>query len=278
VNDLPGWVVDAGWVAAHRDHVVLADVRWYLDGRSGRAAYEAGHLPGAVFVDLDTDLSAPQKGGLDGRHPLPTPEAFAASMGSLGISPGVPVVAYDDSAGGTAGRLVVMLRMLGRKAALLDGGLAAWTGPLEAGPGPHVTPVDVPAVAWPDDVLVGADEVAEAVATGAAVLDARAPERYRGDTEPVDPKAGHVPGARNAPWSGVLGADGRLRSAHELRAHFAALGAADGAIVYCGSGVSACADLVAMEHAGITGGRLFVGSWSAWSSDDRRPVAVGSEP
>jgi thiosulfate/3-mercaptopyruvate sulfurtransferase len=170
-------IVDAPWVAAHRARIVLADVRWYLDGRSGRDAFAAGHLPGAVFVDLDTVLSAPEKGGTAGRHPLPSPEAFAASLGGLGIGADATVVGYDDSGGGTAGRLVVMLRLLGRPAALLDGGLAAWDGPIETGPGVPRPPVEVPVTAWPSDRLATADDVPRAVATGTAVLDARAAER-----------------------------------------------------------------------------------------------------
>jgi len=274
---VPGILVDADWLTAHRDRVVLTDSRWYLDGRDGRAAYEGGHIPGAVYVDVDTVLSSLDKGGTAGRHPLPTPEAFATSMGRLGIGGEDVVVAYDDAGGGTAGRLVVMLRLLGRQAALLDGGLAAWPGPLETGPGAPRPAVTVIPQDWPRDLLPTADEVEAAVARGTAVVDARAAERFRGDVEPIDPKAGHIPGARNAPWAANLDpATSRFLPRAVLRARYEALGARpDGqTIAYCGSGVSACMDVIALEHAGL-GGRLFVDSWSGWSADPERPVATG---
>lgn len=280
-KDLP-LVVDGNQVAS-RDDIVLADVRWYLDGRSGRAAYEAGHLPGAVFVDVDTALSA--KGGpTDGRHPLPTPEAFAAALGALGVADDTPVVAYDDASGGVAGRLVWMLRAQGTPAALLDGGMAGWDGPLEAGPGPSTPrpPVTRTARPWPTERVAAVGEVASPAA-GTVVLDARAPERYRGDVEPVDPRAGHIPGARNLPLGRLLDpATGRLADAAAVRARFAEVGvteanAAD-VVASCGSGVSACLLLVALEHAGLGRGRLFVPSFSGWSSDPARVVATGDAP
>ncbi|HEX9259710.1 MAG TPA: sulfurtransferase [Acidimicrobiales bacterium] len=274
---LPGILVDAAWVAAHRDEIVLADIRWYLDGRDGRTAFEAGHIPGAVYVDLDSVLSAPEKGGTAGRHPLPTPEAFARDMGALGIGERDVVVAYDDAGGGTAGRLVVMLRLLGRDAALLDGGMRAWPAPLEQGPSAARPPVTVAALPWPADRLPTADDVAAAVASGVPVLDARAPERYRGEVEPIDANAGHVPGARNEPWATNLDpSTGRFLPVDVLRARFEELGARpDGqTIAYCGSGVSACMHVIALEHSGL-GGRLFVPSWSGWSADPLRPVATG---
>ena len=302
VMALPGIVVDSSWLAAHApasrgrtdaaprdaepdsDVVVVADVRWYLDGRSGAAAYESGHIPGAVFVDLAVDLAA--GGGHAaalGRHPLATPAAFAASMARAGIGDDTIVVAYDDSSGGTAGRLVWMLRSLGRRAALLDGGLAAWTGPLEVGPSDTARPAaKFTAQPWPTDWYVDIDEVAAQAASGPAiVLDARAPDRYRGESEPVDRAAGHVPGARNLPWAGLIDPfTKRFRPVDELRSRFAEVGVEAGAdvIASCGSGVSACADLVALEHAGLARGRLFVASWSGWSSDPDRPIASGDRP
>jgi thiosulfate/3-mercaptopyruvate sulfurtransferase len=273
--------VDAAWLGAHRDDVVLADVRWYLDGRSGRAAYEAAHLPGARFVDLDTDLSATVKGGPAGRHPLPEPDAFAAAMGRVGIGDETTVIAYDDSGGGTAGRLVWMLRALGRPAALLDGGLASMTVELEAGPTPSVAPASFTARAWPADALITADELTAHIAAGGIALDARSAERFRGENEVVDPRAGHIPGAASAPWTAALDGSGRFRSGADLRDHFGALGAGpDAAVVcYCGSGVSACADILAAEAAGLPRPRLFVASWSGWSADPDRPIAVGhAEP
>jgi thiosulfate/3-mercaptopyruvate sulfurtransferase len=273
--DLPGVLVDAEWLYGHLDLVVLADVRWYLDGRDGRAAYEAGHLPGAHFVDLDRDLSSLQKGGVAGRHPLPEPDDFAKALGRLGIGADDTVVAYDDGGGGNAARLVWMLRALGQPAALLDGGLGAWRGDLEVGPSVPRLPVFVHERPWPADRLVSADEVA----TAPLILDARASERYRGDVEPVDSRAGHVPGARSAPWAANLDpATLRFLDADRLRERYSTMGAGPDTVCYCGSGVSACANLIALEHAGLGPGRLFVGSWSGWSADPARPVATGDEP
>lgn len=260
--------------------VVLADVRWYLDGRDGRAEFERGHLPSAVWVDLDRQLAAHDRPATEGRHPFPTPAAFAAAMSELGIGDGSVVVAYDDTGGLTAGRLVVMLRMLGRAAAVLDGGLAAWTrdgGDIETGPGRAPAPAEFSEQPWPADRFADADTTAQHAATGGAVLDARVHERFTGEQALIDPRPGHVPGARNAPWSAVLDTDGHLRSLDELRAHYAALGA-DGdepAIAYCGSGVSACLNIVAMEHLGLTPPRLYVASWSGWSAAPDRPAELG---
>jgi thiosulfate/3-mercaptopyruvate sulfurtransferase len=269
-------LVDAGWLAEHRAGVVVADVRWYLDGRDGRAAYEAGHIPGAVFVDLDADLSA-HGDATEGRHPLPSPEQFAAAMGRRGIGADDVVAAYDDSGGGTAGRLVWMLRVTGHEAALLDGGLRAWPGPQDTGPAPGRPAAAFEARPWPADALATADDAAAAAGTG-AVLDARSPERFRGESEAVDPRPGHIPGARSAHWTGNLDpATGRFLAAAALRERFEALGVRPGEplVAYCGSGVSACANLVALERAGFPGARLYVASWSGWSSDPDRPAATG---
>jgi thiosulfate/3-mercaptopyruvate sulfurtransferase len=263
--------VPPAWLAAHRDEVVVADVRWYLDGRSGRAAHEGGHLPGAVFVDLDAVLAGPPSPAA-GRHPLPDPADFAAGLAGVGIGDGSTVVAYDDAAGTVAARLVWLLRAIGHEAALLDGGLAAWEGPLEPGP---VTPP--PAVftptPWPGGRLAGIDEAA----TARVLVDARAPERFRGDEEPVDPRAGHVPGAVNLPTRGNLDDDGRFLPPEALRDRYAAAGVGPGAgaVVGCGSGVTACHDLLALERAGVHDARLWPGSWSQWSADPDRPVATG---
>src|SRR5215210_8021177 len=213
-----GPVVDAAWTAAHRDEIVLADVRWYLDGSSGRAAYEAGHLPEAVFVDLEAWLAAPASPEA-GRHPLPDPEVFARGMGELGIGDGDTVVAYDDQGGVIAARLVWMLRATGRAAALLDGGLAAWEGPLETRAVPR-PPARFTARPWPADRLAGADDAAE---RGNAVIDARQRERFLGaGPDPVDPRPGHIPGARSLPAREHLDADGRLLAPEALRRRFAA--------------------------------------------------------
>jgi len=271
-------VVDVAWLVPSLGDpsLVIADVRWYLDGRSGRAAYESGHLPGAVFIDLDRDLSAPHKGGTAGRHPLPTTSAFAAATGAHGIGDEDMVVAYDDTGGMSAGRLVWMLRAGGHRAALLDGGLGAWTGELETGAGATRPPavLTMPSE-WPAERVATVEEVADVPAL--ILLDARAPERYRGDVESVDARPGHIPGAVNAPWNANLAADGRFLPARDLRRRYENLGAGAGSdtVVYCGSGVSACVDLLAREHAGLGAGRLFVPSWSGWAADPARPAALG---
>lgn len=275
-------VVDQQFVDAHPE-AVLVDLRWYLDGRDGREAFEAGHLPGAMWVDLDHALAAHGAPPTEGRHPFPDPDAFAAAMEALGIGDDTVVIAYDDTGGLTAGRLVVMLRMLGRRAALFDGGLCAWMGPIEPGPARPAGPgARFTVTPWPRERLASANETGTAAEQGGVVLDARVHERFTGEVVLVDPRPGHVPGARSAPWSAVLDNDGHLRPVDELRRHYAALGvpddSANGAadvIAYCGSGVSACLNLVAMEHAGLGTGRLFVASWSGWSADPDRPAALG---
>jgi thiosulfate/3-mercaptopyruvate sulfurtransferase len=263
------------WLQSHADDVVCADVRWYLDGRSGLAAYEAGHLPGSVFVDLDTVLAdAPSAAA--GRHPLPDPQTFADRLGALGIGDGDTVIAYDDGGGVTSARLVWMLRATGHDAAVLDGGIAAWTGPLESGVVSR-PPAQFTARPWPAHLIASPEEAA---GSGNVVLDARAAERYRGEAEPIDPRAGHVPGARSLPCRENLGADGRLLAVDELRRRFAAVGVAPGTSVvsYCGSGVNACHNLLVLEHTGLGHGSLFPGSWSQWSADPGRPVATGDDP
>ena len=271
-------VVDASFLDAHPEAVV-ADVRWYLDGRDGHAAFLAGHLPGARWVDLEGALAAHDRPATEGRHPFPTPEAFAAAMGALGIGDGSLVVAYDDAGGMTSGRLVVMLRMVGIDAAVLDGGLTVWDAagrPVESGPVAAPSPATFTPRPWPADRLADADEALAHAAAGGAVLDARAAERFTGEVALIDPRPGHVPGARNAPWASVLGPDGRMKSPDELRHHYAELGAADGqAVAYCGSGVSACMNVLAMERAGLTPPRLYVASWSGWSIDPDRPAELG---
>jgi thiosulfate/3-mercaptopyruvate sulfurtransferase len=189
------------------------------------------------------------------------------------------VVAYDDSGGGTAGRLVWMLRILGREAALLDGGLRAWPAPLETGPGAVRDPVQVAVHPWPPDRFADHGAVAAAgAAPEAVVLDARSAPRFAGDDATIDPRPGHIPGAANAPWAANLDPEtGRFRSAPALRERYAQLGVTDGTdvVCYCGSGVSACADLIALEHIGATRTRLYVPSWSGWSADPARPAATG---
>lgn len=265
-------VLDLAWWQAHRESVVLADVRWYLDGRSGRAAYAAGHLPGAVFVDLDRLLAAPANPA-DGRHPLPSPLVFAEGMASLGIGDDDTVVAYDDGGGTTAARLVWMLRVTGHEAALLDGGVTAYDGPLDTST-PSRPPGAFAPRPWPAEHLADLDD---ALDPANVVLDARAPERFRGEVEPVDPRAGHIPGARSLPVRGHVSDDGRFLPIDVLRQRFADAGVTDDSSVvsYCGSGVNACHNLIALELAGFGPGRLYAGSWSQYSSDPDRPIATG---
>ncbi|MGH2938377.1 MAG: sulfurtransferase [Solirubrobacterales bacterium] len=269
--------VEIDWVEAHRGEVVFADCRWYVDGRSGRAAYEGGHVPGAVFVDLDTALTCHADPADAGRHPLPELEAFATAMAALGIGDDDTVVAYDDAGGVIAGRLVWMLRVTGHEAALLDGGLGAWRGALETTSADH-EPADFTAREWPAERLVGIDEVAAVAETsaGPVLIDARRRERFEGEPDDLDPQAGHIPGALSVPCRENLDADGRLLPVEELRARFD-FGDAD-VISYCGSGVTACHNLLAMEQAGLGQGRLFAGSWSQWSRDPARPVQTGASP
>ncbi len=268
-------VVDVAWLAEH-PQAVIADVRWYLDGRSGAQAYAAGHIPGAIFIDLDAELAAPASPEA-GRHPLPDPEKFASAMVDAGVSDDSIVVAYDDAGGFSAGRLVWMLRAIGVDAALLDGGLAAWPGELStAEPQESDEEVTFGIRGWEPDVVATIDEAAR----GPVVIDARSAERYRGEGgAALDPKSGHIPGALSAPMTGNLDASNHFLAPETLRERFAALGITDAnpVISYCGSGVTACHNLIAMEYASLGRGRLYVGSWSQYSATDR-PIATGPHP
>ncbi len=271
-------VVSFDDIADYPDAVV-ADVRWYLDGRSGQLAYTAGHLPGAVFVDLDRDLAAHDLPAAEGRHPLPTPQAFALAMGALGIGDDTTVIAYDDTGGMTAGRLVVMLRMIGHEAALLDGGMAAFDGGLMPGDGAVPEHVDFTPKEWPADRIATTDEtIAIAARPDGIVLDARAAPRFTGEVTAIDPRPGHIPGATNAPWSDVLDpTTGRFKSPDVLREHFARLGIVDATDVVgsCGSGVSTCLNIIAMERAGLPPARLYAASFSGYVADPNRDVEMG---
>ncbi|MFL4907549.1 sulfurtransferase [Streptomyces sp. MMS24-I2-30] len=262
---------------------VLLDVRWQLSvpgangatAFDGRAAYAAGHLPGAVFVDLDVELAAAP--GEHGRHPLPDLAEFGAAMRRAGVSADRPVVVYDGGQGWAAARAWWLLRWTGHPdVRVLDGGLSAWEGPLSADV-PEPAEGDFEPVPRPAGLLDAAG--AAALARSGVLLDARAGERYRGDVEPIDRVGGHIPGAVSAPTSENVGPDGRFRPADELTARFAALGvsAATQVGVYCGSGVSAAHQALALAVAGIPA-ELYVGSWSEWSADPSRPVAVGPDP
>jgi thiosulfate/3-mercaptopyruvate sulfurtransferase len=275
---------------------VLLDVRWRLGGPPGIESYHAGHLPGAVFIDLDAQLAGPPGDG--GRHPLPAAGDFEAAMRAAGVRPGQPVVAYDDADGTVAARLWWMLRYYGHgQVQVLDGGFRAW-----AEAGQPVSADDVAAA--PGDFtatsghmpVLDARAAAELARTG-ILLDARAPARYRGETEPIDPVAGHIPGAISAPTAANVTADGRFRSPAELRERFAALGVpldaeagagapagpqvradrAPAVGAYCGSGVTAAHEVLALELAGARAA-LYVGSWSGWVADPSRPVATGPRP
>ncbi|MFE1104007.1 sulfurtransferase [Nocardiopsis alba] len=269
--------VSADRLREHRDEVVLVDSRWYLDGRSGREAYLAGHIPGAVYTDVDTDLAAPASPE-GGRHPLPDPADLARALGRLGIGDDSSVVVYDDAGGSVAARLVWMLRTLGTPAAFLDGGLQAWTGELEEGD-VSVEPVHRSVVPWPADRLVDTETLREGLGSSERLLlDARVYGRFTGvEPAPVDARAGHIPGARSAEWPANLDAEGLLASPETLRERFVSLGAdsARTVVAYCGSGVTACHDLLALEHAGFTDVRLYPGSWSRWGGDEGLPLETG---
>ena len=251
----------------------LLDVRYRLGGPPGAPEHEAGHVPGAAYVDLDRDLAAPP--GAGGRHPLPDSEVFLAAMRVAGVRCGDPVVVYDDWSGHAAARAWWLLRHHGhRDVRVLDGGWSAWVadgGAVETGP---VVPEPGDLVGEPGHMPVVA---ADGVLDVGVLVDARATERYRGEVEPVDPVAGHVPGAVNVPTSRNLTGDGRFRSREELVEVYAAVGAVPGADVaaYCGSGVTACLDVLALELVGVRAA-LYPGSWSGWVTDPGRPVTSGS--
>jgi thiosulfate/3-mercaptopyruvate sulfurtransferase len=262
---------------------VLLDIRWQLSTATaagavpfdGRAAYEAGHLPGAVYVDLDEELAGPP--GPRGRHPLPDVAEFGAVMRRAGVREDTPLVVYDGGQGWAAARAWWLLRWTSHpNVRVLDGGLAAWTGPVSttAAVSAEGDFLPVPGVL----ALLDGDGAAALAAEG-LLLDARAAERYRGDVEPIDRVAGHIPGAVSAPTEDNVGEGGRFLPASELAARFRSLGAADVAEVgvYCGSGVSAAHEVLALEIAGIPAA-LYPGSWSEWSRDESRPVATGDDP
>jgi thiosulfate/3-mercaptopyruvate sulfurtransferase len=283
-----GPLISTEWLAAHIDEPDLrvADVRWYLDpAKQGRAAYVAGHIPGAVFLDADADLAAPGGGrGLPaGRHPWPDAEQVARVMSRAGIGERTRVVAYDDQAGAIAARLWYLLRAYGHdEVAVLDGGIAKWIA--EARLLETATPSPAPATFTPRPrsglVLTKAEMLAIVREGRAPVLDARAPERYRGESEPIDPRAGHIPGALNAPFTGNLseGSPRVMRSPAELRERYRTFATGgETPVFYCGSGITACHGLLALDVAGLRG-RLYAGSWSEWSSDPELPVETTPGP
>ncbi|HEY3518362.1 MAG TPA: sulfurtransferase [Gammaproteobacteria bacterium] len=263
---------------------IVVDCRFTLtDPPAGRAAYERGHIPGARYADLDNDLARRPRAG-EGRHPLPDPERFAATLGSWGIGRDDAVVAYDEGGGAIAARLWWLLGWIGHpRRAVLDGGFAAWQEarlPVEQAP-PEVHSRRYEARPPKHDDVVATDELAAAQAAGDLLVDARAAPRYRGEQEPIDPKAGHVPGARNRPFSANVTSAGRFRPPAELRAELTELlegRSPERLIAMCGSGVTASHLLLAMDVAGLPGGRLYAGSWSEWIRDPSRPIRTGAEP
>ena len=269
----------AGWLATHVDDpsIRVVDLRWYL-GRpgDGRRAFHAGHIPGALFLDLDADLVAPEG---PGRHPLPRPDVFASRLADAGIGDEHLVVAYDDVGGWVAARLWWMLDDLGHDAvAVLDGGYPAWVAaglPVETAVRHYPATSLSLASAWRN--VVDRDGLRARLGS-VTLLDARGAPRYRGEVEPIDPVAGHIPTARSAPTDGNLAADGAFLSPSELAARFGRLGAGEGEVVTsCGSGVSACMHALAFRVAGLPDPILYPGSYSDWSTSGF-PVVVGAEP
>jgi thiosulfate/3-mercaptopyruvate sulfurtransferase len=273
-------IVDAATLRQHLDdpNWLVVDVRHQLsDTGYGERAYAAGHVPGAIFLHLDRDLSAPMT-GTNGRHPLPDPVRLAQRFGEIGIGPQTQVVVYDDAQGMIAGRLWWLLRWLGHDAvALLDGGFQAWQ--VAGGVVTEIVPTLLPTVfevTCNDAMRVSADDVLALIETPQLhLIDARGPDRFRGENETMDPVGGHIPGAVNRCFKDNLLPDGRFKPAATLRAEW--LGVLAGAepdevIHQCGSGVSACLNLVAMEIADLPGSRLYPGSWSEWCADPGRPV------
>ena len=276
-------LVSTAVLASHVDDpaYVIVDCRAKLDDLEwGAREYQAAHIPGASYADLTHDLSG-AKTGSNGRHPLPDPHALARTFGRLGITSGVQVVAYDQENGMWASRLWWLLRWLGHDAvAVLDGGFKKWTAEgraVEAGTTPRAAREFTGSPRA--DMTVDVAELASHLGDDRPhLVDARAPERYRGDTEPIDKVGGHIPGAKNHFFQWNLDEQGLFRTPEELRAKIGASvgdAPADQIVCYCGSGVTACHNLLAFEHAGLTGAKLYAGSWSEWSSDAKRPVEKG---
>ncbi len=279
-------LISAAELKQHIDNptFVILDCRSELtDPKAGAIAFAAGHIPGAQHADPDIHLSDKSKGpngAFRGRHPLPTQEAFIDILRELGVYPNSQVVAYDAHGSMFASRLWWMLRWVGhRGVAVLDGGLQAWT----AGGGALTTDLirrqrgSITLQASLTSTVSADDVLANLSAKARTVLDARANDRFRGENETIDPVAGHIPGAKNRFFKDNLQADGRFKAADELRGDFGALiKSPDTTIAQCGSGVSACHNLLAMEIAGLPGAALYPGSWSEWSSDPARPVATGT--
>ncbi len=267
--------VSVDWLTAHRSDpdLVIVDSRWYLDGTDARGVYEAGHIAGAVFADLDVDISAPA--GKAGRHPLPTAASFAAAMSNLGIGDHTHVVVYDDQGGVVAGRLWWMLDALGHDVSVLAGGIDAWNEPLELGSARRIEPAIFTEQPFPSTRFVTADQVAGR-SNEVIVVDARSSGRYSGEPFHVDARFGHVPGAVNVPNTENFAEDTTdFKTTSQLASIYAQAGIGDPdqpVVVYCGSGVSASADLLALRLLGHTNVQLYTGSWSEWGADPCRPI------
>jgi thiosulfate/3-mercaptopyruvate sulfurtransferase len=273
-------LISVSELARRPESPALLDVRWRLGGPPGIDLYLAGHIPGAVFTDLDRDLAAPP--GRGGRHPMPPLAHFQSAMRRAGVSDGRPVVVYDDADSTAAARAWWLLRYFGhRSVRVLDGGYRAWVAaghPVEAG-APPIGPAPGDFTASPGHLELLDAAGAAALARTGLLLDARAGERYRGETERVDPVAGHIPGAVSAPTAANVNPDGTFRAPAELASRFDALGASGGTAVgaYCGSGVTAAHEVLALILAGVPAA-LYAGSWSEWITDPARPVATGPDP
>lgn len=275
-----GTIVDFAWLREHLDdpNVVIADCRFILgQPDAGRTAYETGHIPGAVYFDLERDLSGPI-GQHGGRHPLPDIVAFAKTLGQAGIDSSKTVVVYDDQGGAMASRLWWMLRYAGHdNVKLLDGGYGSWQSawhPVST-EAPQVRETVFEAVPQPDMLLSTEDVKSRLGKAGTTLIDSREPRRYLGLEEPIDPVAGHIPGAVNHFWKQSLDESGRWKRAEGQRERFAGLKRDEEVVVYCGSGVTACPNVLALTEAGFTNVKLYGGSWSDWISYAENPVATG---
>ncbi len=259
------------------DEVHVLDTRWYLDGRKGIDSYRSGHIPGAIFVDVETVCTGPG-GPSRGRHPLKNPRDFASALASLGVGSGSRIVCYDDQFGSIAARLWWMLDQLSVDVQVLDGGFQAWRGPVEVVDvtfPPNQNPIGTPET-WPSEALVSTSEVSRiSRSKGAYILDARARERYLGQFEPIDRVPGHIPSAKSFPWTTMIDKDGFLPP-YELRQLFSGVlkDTSKPIICSCGSAITACHLLLGLRISGIGDGFLYEGSYSGWSADPRRPICI----
>jgi thiosulfate/3-mercaptopyruvate sulfurtransferase len=282
--EIPSPLVTTEWLAGHLGDPrwVVMDVRWYLQGKRGVDAYRQGHIPTALFVDVDRDLASPPGPSRPGRHPLPSADAFADFLARAGVGPTDKVVAYDDGGGATAARLWWLLRYFGHGGGrVLDGGIQAWSAAGQALETREQVrpPAERMNLAPRANMVIDKARVHElSVRSQGVLLDARASERFEGTVEPVDARPGHIPGARSAPFvANLVAPGGKFLPAEALAARYVALGVGDKTpvVAYCGSGVTACHDLLALSLAGRDDALLYEGSWSEWAADLALPAAVG---